>query len=190
MGAIPISSTNNIMRRRYKPKPKRQVLPRYRVNDYIRLPVVLVIDDEGNNLGEMSNTEAVDLAKSRGLDLVEVSPNARPPVCKITNYGKFKYNQSKQLKQSKQKRTETKGIRIGIRTSEHDLDFKTKQAEKFLKKGNKAKIELILRGREKAHQDLAKENLRKFTERISVPFRTEEAIKKFPGGFNTIISPE
>lgn len=134
----------------------------------------------------------MELAKERSLDLVEVFPKAQPPVCKILDYGKFQYQKSKQKRtaQAKQKKVDTKGIRIGIRTDEHDLNFKKNQADKFLRKGDKVKIEIVLRGREKAHQDLAREALKNFMSLISVPYRIEEDIKRFPGGFNAIIAPQ
>jgi translation initiation factor IF-3 len=151
----------------------------------------LVIDENGQNIGEMSNFEALELARSRELDLVEVFPKSRPPVCRIIDYGKFQYQKDKQEKQSKskQKKVDMKSLRLGIRTDEHDLMVRKNQAEKFLAKGHKVKIEIILRGREKAHQDLARENLRGFLTRIEVPFAIEEDIKRFPGGFNIIITP-
>ncbi|MDH4330363.1 MAG: translation initiation factor IF-3 [Candidatus Moranbacteria bacterium] len=180
------------MRRRYKPKPRRQFKPKYRINEYIRIPTVFVIDETGKQLGEMNTSVAIEIAKSRGLDLVEVSPNANPSVCKIADYGKFQYTQAKQTRQqkAKQKKTETKGVRLGVRTDSHDLGFKKKQTEKFLSKGHKVKIELRLRGREKAHQDLAKKNLKDFIDSIEIPHKIEEDIKRFPGGFNSIIAPE
>lgn len=164
---------------------------RVRVNENIRIPRVLVIDESGNNLGEMSNWEALELAKSHGLDLVEVSPKVRPPVCRILDFGKYQYQKAKEEKsaKTKQKKVDMKGIRIGIRTDEHDLNFKKNQAEKFLAKGNKVKIEITLRGREKAHQDLARNNLREFVRSIEAPYRIEEEIKRFPGGFNVTIAP-
>lgn len=132
------------------------------------------------------------MAKEKELDLVEVSPKAFPPVCKIMDYGKHQYQQSKQsrLAQAKQKKVDTKGIRIGLKTDDHDVNFKTNQAEKFLSKGHKVKIELILRGREKAHRDLARKNIESFISRISTPHKFEEPIKGTPQGFNTIIAPE
>lgn len=126
------------------------------------------------------------------MDLVEVSPKAAPPVCKISDYGKFQYQKNKQdrVSKTKQKKVETKGIRIGVRTDKHDLSFKKKQAEKFLSKGNKVKIDIVLRGREKAHQDLARKNITEFIASIEVTHRFEEEIKRFPGGFNATIAPE
>ena len=162
-----------------------------RINEQIRTPVVLVIDDQGVSLGEISTFEAIAIAKERSLDLVEVSPKARIPVCKIMDYGKYLYQQSKQLRvaKAKQKKVELKGIRLGIRTDKHDLDFKKAQAEKFLRQGNKVKIDIILRGREKAHQDLARTTLKDFVTTIETPYKFEEEIKRFPGGFNAIIAP-
>lgn len=180
------------MRRRHVKRKPIQQKPRYRVNEYIRTPIVFVIGENKEQIGEMSNTDAITLAKSKGLDLVEVAPNANPPVCKIANFGKFQYSQSKQdrLSKARQKKTEVKGVRLGVRTDSHDLEFKKKQTEKFLSKGNKVKIELRLRGREKAHQDLAIENIRKFVKSIDIPHKIEEDVKRFPGGFNILIAPE
>lgn len=153
---------------------------------------MFVIDDMGKSLGEMPNYEALDLARSKGLDLVEVSPNAKIPVCKITDYGKFQYIKKKQtrLASAKQKKVELKGIRIGLKTGVHDLSFKKKQAEKFLEKRHKVKIEIILKGREKAHQGIAQNNLKEFADKISVPHKIEENIKRSPRGFDIIIAPE
>jgi translation initiation factor IF-3 len=151
-----------------------------------------VIDDEGNNLGEMPTSEALEMAKTRQLDLIEVSPNAKPPVCRVMDYGKFQYQESKQkrLAQAKQKKVETKEVRMGIRTEAHDRDFKRSQVEKFLGKGDKVKIEIILKGREKAHQDLARKVILEFVALITVPYKVEEELKRFPGGFNILIIPQ
>lgn len=163
-----------------------------RANGRIFADPVAVIDANNEFIGEVSLREARAMADEAGLDLVEVSPKAVPPVCKILDYGKFQYAQAKQFRQSKaqQKVVVTKGVRLGIRTDAHDLAFKKNQTEKFLRKGNKVKIEIILRGREKAHQDLAKTTLQDFMRTVSIPYRVEEDIKKFPGGFNVIIAPE
>jgi translation initiation factor IF-3 len=163
-----------------------------RANERIFAKQVILIDHKGEHIGEIDTKEALEMAQEAGLDLVEVSPKAKPPVCKILDYGKFQYTQAKQHRQSQaaQKTVSTKGVRIGLRTDTHDLEFKKKQAEKFLGKGNKVKIEIVLRGREKAHQGLARKNITEFLETLEIPFRTEEEVKKFPGGFNTIIAPE
>lgn len=166
--------------------------PLTRINEYIRAYEVRVVDEEGQLLGVMPPQEAMNIAKERELDLVEIAPKAQPPVCKIMDFGKYQYQKSREERQnkSKQKKFDIKGIRIGVRTDDHDLDFKKGQAEKFLKKGNKVKIEIHLRGREKAHQDLARTNLIEFVKAVTIPFKTEQEIKRFPGGFNTIIAPE
>ena len=180
------------MRRRYGFKPKAKVIPRYRINDYIRANRVVVIDENGQNLGEMTPQEGTQIARERMLDLIEVSPNAEPPVCRIMDYGKFQYQQAKQQQasQAKQKKIDTKEVRLGLRTGEHDLNFKHDQTEKFLSKGDKVKIEIILKGREKAHQDLARNILQDFVAKVTIPIRVEEPIKRFPGGFNILIVPE
>lgn len=153
---------------------------------------MLVIDETGKSLGEMNPHDALQIAKERELDLVEVSPKSNPPVCRIMDYGKFQYQQSKQdrIARARQKRVEVKGIRIGLRTDDHDLAFKKNQAEKFLREGNKIKVEILLRGREKAHQNLARTALSEFIKKIETPYKIEEEIKRFPGGFNAIIAPE
>lgn len=178
-------------RRHNRPKPKAQVKLRLRLNEQILVPEVMVIDLHGENRGVMSVAEAIVIAQSQEADLVEVSPLAKPPVCKITDYGKLQYKQAKQDQQAKakQKKVDTKGIRIGFRTDKHDLDFKKGQAEKFLTKGHKVRIEIILRGREKAMNDKARENLTLFTKSITIPFKTEEEVKRGPKGFTTLIAP-
>jgi translation initiation factor IF-3 len=162
-----------------------------RINDGIRAASVFVIDDEGKQLGEMPILDAMALAKEKLLDLVEVSPKAVPPVCRVMDYGKHLYQQSKQLRlaKAKQKKIEIKGVRLGLRTDTHDIEFKRAQSEKFLKQGDKVKIDIVLRGREKAHQDLARKNLQDFIAGITVPYKIEDQIKRFPGGFNVIIAP-
>ncbi|HAV11271.1 MAG TPA: translation initiation factor IF-3 [Candidatus Moranbacteria bacterium] len=175
---------------RFKPKPT-AAAQQFRTNESIRIPKVMVIDENGVQLGEMYTSEALSMARERELDLVEVSPKAQPPVCRIMDYGKQQYKQSKQqrLAKAKQKTVETKGVRMGLRTDAHDLDNKKNQIEKFLRKGNKVKIDIILKGREKAHQDLARDNMKKFLTLIETPYKIEEDIKRFPGGFNVIIAP-
>jgi len=197
MGAIPINSTFNnafpMRRRRHnRPKPKVQLKERLRVNEQILVPEVMVIDLNGENRGVMSVADAIKLAQEQEADLVEVSPLAKPPVCKVTDYGKLQYKQAKQEQQAKakQKKIDIKGIRIGFRTDKHDLFFKKSQAEKFMAKGNKVRIEIVLRGREKAMLDKARQNLQEFLKSITIPYRFEEEIKKGPKGFTALIVPE
>lgn len=179
-------------RRHNRPKPKVQLKEHSRVNEKILVPQVMVIDINGENCGVMDTAAAILLAQEQEADLVEVSPLAKPPVCKITDYGKLQYKAAKQEQQqkAKQKKVETKGIRLGFRTDTHDLLFKKTQAEKFLTKGNKVKIEIVLRGREKAMQEKARESIGTFIKNITVPHRFEEDIKRGPMGFNALIVPE
>ena len=179
------------IRRIYR-KPFVQKASKTRINEAIWAKEIRVIDEDGGLLGVMTVPEALILSKQKMLDLVEISPKAVPPVCKIMDFGKFQYQKSKEERQnkSKQKKFETKGIRLSVRTDEHDLNFKKDQTEKFLTKGNKVKIEIILKGREKAHGDLARQNLIEFVKSISVPNKIEQEIKRFPGGFNIIITSQ
>ncbi|MFH0969323.1 MAG: translation initiation factor IF-3 [Patescibacteria group bacterium] len=189
----PIGPIPNFIRRVFRPRQKFQRDPHaLRINEFVRVPKVMLIDNQGKNLGEMETWKALELARERELDLVEVFPKAYPPVCKIMDYGKRQYQQSKQarLAQAKQKKVELKGIRIGLKTDEHDLTFKKNQADKFLSKGNKVKIELVLKGREKMHRDLGRKNLESFISGLSTPHKFEEPIKGTPQGFNVIVAPE
>jgi len=169
-----------------------QLKIRSRVNELILAPEVVVIDIAGVNRGTMDIATALALAREQEADLVEVSPLAVPPVCKVTDFGKLQYRQAKQEQQakSKQKKVETKGIRIGFRTDTHDLLFKKTQAEKFLTKGNKVRIEIVLRGREKAMHEKARGNLHQFLKSIAVPHRFEEEVKRGPMGFTALIVTE
>jgi translation initiation factor IF-3 len=125
-----------------------------------------VIDDEGNQLGILSRNEALQLARERELDLVEISPNADPPVAKIVDWGKFNYQRTKQLQKSKRnsKTLEVKQMRLGLKIGEHDLGVKLRKVAGFLEVGHKVKITIIYRGRELAHKDLGFKLAKKVTE--------------------------
>jgi len=124
---------------------------------------VRVIDAEGGQVGILNRNEAIDLAVKQGLDLVEVSPEASPPVCKILDYGKYKYKLSKKEKTTKKKQhsVQIKEIRFRPKIEEHDFNFKTNNARKFLEKGQKVKVTVQFRGREMAHLDFAKKLLQR-----------------------------
>ncbi len=179
-------------RRHNRPKPKVVVKQRYRINEQILAPEVVVISETGEALGTMSPAAAILIAKERELDLVEVSPQAVPPVCRLSDYGKLQYHAAKQAQaaKAKQKKIETKGVRLGYRTEKHDLFFKKTQAEKFMLKGHKVKIDMMLRGREKAMGDKAKEIMLAFAASITVPHKIEENVTRGPRGFSMIIAPE
>lgn len=129
------------------------------------------------------------MAQERGLDLIEVAAKVMPPVCKIGDFGKFLYQKEKQIRQQKvhQKKSGLKGIRIGLNTAKHDLELKKKQAEGFLQKGYKVRIEIILRGREKAFGYLAKQKIEDFKLLLSEGVIIEQAITRQPRGFSMII---
>jgi len=158
----------------------------------IRVPQVRVIDEEGNQLGVLEIHKALQLAKERELSLVEVSPNAKPPVCKIIDWGKFQYEKAKKIKDGKkrQKKVDIKGVRIRPSTGENDLTFKLKQAEGFLSKGHRLKIEIILKGRQNIFRDQAKQNLKEFVDKIKIPFKIEQNIIKQGRGFTILIAPD
>jgi len=142
---------------------------RVRVNEQIRIREVRVIDSDGSQLGVLPTAEALKIAEERGLDLVEISPNSRPPVCKIMDYGKFKYEQSKKNRESKKKQhvTHLKEIKMRPKIEEHDLQFKLKHAENFLSNRDKVKFTVVFRGREMEHIHRGKELLDKIIEQFS-----------------------
>lgn len=139
------------------------------VNEQIRLSEVQVISDSGEKLGVMSSRDALSKAIEKDLDLVLVAPNANPPVCKIMNYGKYKFEQSKREKEAKkkQKALEIKELRITPNTEEHDFNFKAKNARKFLESGSKVKITVRFRGRELSYVKLGEDILNRFIEELS-----------------------
>jgi len=151
-----------------------------------------VIDQEGKNLGVLATEEALRLAREVGMDLIEISPAASPPVAKIMDRGKYFYEQEKKRRAAakKQKNVEIKSVRVGIGTSLHDLELKAQQADKFLKEGNKIKIDLSLRGREKyLDKKFLEERIERFLRLISHAFE-KEPIKKGPRGLSLIIGPK
>ncbi len=139
-----------------------------RVNDRIRVTRVLVIDDEGRRLGEFMTEDAIQLARERGMDLIEVAPNARPPVCKIGDFGRIKYEQQKKEREAKKKQSTivVKEIKLRPKTDEHDFEVKTKHARRFLEEGNKVKVTVRFRGREMAHRDIGNDRCREVAEAV------------------------
>lgn len=160
------------------------------INNQIRAKEVRLIDEEGKNLGILSLSEALRTAWERHLDLIQVTEKVEPPICKIMNYGKYIYQQEKKERGAKKSKVELKGIRLRYNISPHDLEIKARQAEKFLKKGNPVRIEMTLRGREKALQDFAKEKINNFLEilKTSMPIKIEQELKRQTKGLIMIIS--
>lgn len=140
-----------------------------RMNERIRVREVRLIDEEGSQLGIMPTREALDLARSKGLDLIEVSPTANPPVCRIMDYGRFKYSESKKKKEAakKSKTTEIKGIRLRPGTDEHDLMFKLRDAQRFLEEGDKVQVTVIFKSREASHPEIGRAQLQRLAEGTS-----------------------
>jgi len=161
------------------------------VNNQIRAPQVRVVDETGKQLGVMSSGEALQIAKGRNLDLIQVTEKVEPPVCKIGDYGKYLYSLQKKERRVKIKRAgEIKGLRLSFNISLHDLEIRAHQAEKFLNKGDKVKIEMRLRGREKGLSGFAKEKINKFLEILKglIPIQIERELKKESGGLTMIIA--
>ncbi len=150
-----------------------------RVNGEIRVKEVRVVDEEGNQVGILPTREALRLAEEKNLDLVEVAPNAKPPVCRIMDFGKYRYEQSKRERDNKKKQkvTELKEIRISPKIDTHDFEVKARNAKKFLEDGNKVKVTVRFRGREIVHNTLAKDLLDKLAKNVEELAVVERAPK-------------
>jgi translation initiation factor IF-3 len=153
--------TNTIARRPHNAPPQRETGPR--INDRIRSPEIRLIGADGENVGVVTPARAMAMAEEAGLDLVEISPNAEPPVCKIMDFGKFKYENQKREAEARKKQhiIEIKEIKFRPGTDTHDYDVKMRSVVKFLTEGDKVKVTLRFRGREMAHQDLGLELLKR-----------------------------
>ena len=177
-----------ISRRRFKPKPTTVV---YAVNEQIRFPELRVITDSGEHLGIMSTAAAVQKAREMEQDLVVIQPKAEPPVAKIVDFGKYKYEKDKEARKQKAKvkTVEVKGIRLSVRIGDHDLDIRKEQAKKFLDNGDKVKIEIILRGRERRHGDLAAQIIQKFVASLNaeMPVKVEQPVSRQGGQLTSIV---
>lgn len=163
------------------------------VNNQIKARKVRLIDSEGKQLGIFNLEEALKKAYEQGLDLVQITEKVFPPVCKITDRGKYLYQlKKKEKKQLNKKGGELKNIRLRFNISDHDMETRTKSAVKFLKDGYKIRIEMVLRGREKALTDFAKEKLNKFLEILKkeINIKVEKEIKKEARGLTIILSKE
>lgn len=160
-----------------------------RINREIRAEKLIVIDETGKNLGVLPREEAFRIAQEKGLSLIEVNPMANPPVTKIVDYGKFEYHQKKSERKIKaiHKKQELKNIKIGLKTSAHDIEIKAGQAQKFLEKGHKVRLEIFLKGREKAHRDLAKSKLVDFEKSVKKEHKIEGSITSLPSGWAVVI---
>jgi translation initiation factor IF-3 len=147
---------------------RRAIRDRFRINNRIRAREVRLIDENGTQVGIISIREAQQLAEDRGLDLVEVAPNAVPPVCRLLDYGKFRYEQSKKEREARknQKQADLKQLRLMPKTDDHDIQVKANQARRFLLAGDKVKFNVRFRGREMAHPDIGREMLEQIAEML------------------------
>ena len=138
------------------------------INWNIKAPEVRVIDSDGKQVGILPLKEAMKIAEEQGLDLVAVSPNSNPPVCRIMNYGKYKYQQNKRLQEARKHQTviQVKEVKIRPRTEDHDFQFKLRHVKRFLGEGNKVKVSMLFRGREIAHPEFGKDLLNRFIEEV------------------------
>ncbi len=163
-----------------------------RINEMIRVREVRLIDNNGNQRGIIPTSEALKLAKEAGLDLVEVAPKANPPVCKLLDYGKYKFEQEKRDKESKkkQKQIKLKEIRMQPKIDNHDLDFKSKHIKKFLDEGNKVKVTVRFRGRELAHLDRGEMVLNRVLELIGDSYSVEKPPHMEGRFMSMILSPK
>ncbi len=172
---------NNYFQRRTKPRGPR-------TNDRIRSSEVQVISSDGKNLGSYNTKDAIEMAKQEGLDLIEISPNAKPPVCKIIDIGKFKYDLQKKANKAKKKQKiiNLKEIKLRPVTESHDYNFKIKNAQKFLEKGDKVKFTVKFKGIEMQHTNLGNNLMKRIIEDVSKVGKVE-ANPKFEGRQITMI---
>lgn len=162
-----------------------------KVNQQIQAPEVRVISEDGQQIGIFPLSKALALAEEHGLDLVEISPQAKPPVTKLILFDKFRYQIMKQEQQQKKrtKKVEVKTIRLSVRIGSHDLLTKAHNADGFLQDGDLVKVELRMRGREQAFVDLAEKQMKAFQASLSVPYRIEVPVKRMGSTLSMTIAP-
>lgn len=160
-------------------------------NNQIRVAKVRLIDETGAQLGVLDTYQALQKAREKGLDLIQVTEKTEPPVCKIGDFGKYLYHERKKEKPSK-RIGELKSVRLSFGISDHDLEIRARAAEKFLKEGHKVRVEMVLRGREKYLGNFSREKMNKFLEKLKelVPFKMEREVKKEFKGLTTILTKE
>lgn len=151
-----------------------------------------MIDSDGKQAGIMPLKEAMRIAEEQGLDLVEVAPNANPPVCRVMNYGKYKYQQSKRSQEARKHQTviQVKEVKLRPRTEEHDFQFKIRHAKRFLSEGNKVKISILFRGRELAHPEFGRDMLNRFLEEVKDIMVVEQAPRLEGRNMVMVVAPK
>ena len=178
-----------VQRKNNRPVPSNKG-PKFRINEFIKTNSVRLIDEKGNNLGVLDTKEAIKKASDVGLDLVEVSPQVDPPVCKILDFGKFKYEAQKKASTAKKKQKEItiKEIKMRPGIDVHDYDFKIKAAEKFIGQGDKVKFTIRFKGREFEHHDIAESLMGRIREKMEVVSKIEQEPKLEGRQFTMIFS--
>lgn len=161
-----------------------------RTNHRIRVPKVQLIDATGSNIGVIETFKAKRMAEDEGMDLVEVAPSAKPPVCKIMDYGQYKYNQKKKKKQNKTRQQKTKDLRLRPNTAEHDINVVLKKSRKFLTKGDKVSIQVRFKGREMHHKERGAELLMDIINKLKDISKVESPIKMEGYAMRLLLSPE
>ena len=163
-----------------------------KINEKIRFPQIRVIDTDGAQLGVLSPDEALAIAEEKGFDLVLISETADPPVCKIMDYGKYKYEQDKKLKEAKKKQhnADVKEVKMRYKIEEHDYNVRVKNAERFLKSGDKVKATISFRGREIQHADLAEELLKRMATDLEQFAEVQQAPKREGRNMMMLLSPK
>tara|TARA_A100001037_G_scaffold3302_1_gene3138 strand:+ start:621 stop:1232 length:612 start_codon:yes stop_codon:yes gene_type:complete len=172
-------------------KWRNNIAKNYRVNDRIKVPSVLLVDDKGNQLGEMSTPDAIALASERGLDLVEVAPAAEPPVCRILNYGKFRYEATRKEREARKankakSKNQLREVRMKTRIGEHDRLSKTRLVKRLLSQGSKVKVSIIFRGREMQHPQIGMDLLKIVAEDLGEDALLDKA-PSFEGRFLAMV---
>jgi translation initiation factor IF-3 len=164
---------------------------KHRINHAIRISEVRVIDEKGEMLGILPTKKAMVMADEKDLDLVEIAPNAKPPVCRIIDYGKFLYDLKKKEKDQKKKQVQPqlKEIRFKWRTDTHDFNFKVRHAREFLENGDKVKASVMFRGREITHKEIGRELLEKFVEELKDIAKPDMPIKMEGRNITVVLAP-
>lgn len=177
----------NYRRKRTPPKDR---TPKFNVNNQIKAPEVRILDEEGKMLGIFTRAEMLKLAEEQEIDVIEINPKSNPPVVKLVDYNKFKYQVQKANAKKDTKTDETKQIRISVRISIHDMQVQSRKIDKFLEKGIKVRIRVQMRGREKAHPEVAEETMMTFLAQITGEYQLENPPKLTGDSYLATIKPK
>ncbi len=177
LSVFPVRDPTEIMRPKRRPPPEtRGSSDDLRINERIRIPRVLLIDHEGKQHGVVATEDALRIAQDAGLDLVEVSPTSRPPVCRVMNYGQYKYQQKKKAKSHKSHQAKVKEVRLHPATGEHDVEVKLRQSKGFLEHGDKVLVSVVFKGREIAHRERGDKLCRRFIDELAALGKVEKPV--------------